>query len=173
VVRATGQALRNYPIVNSSLADGKIVIRKHCNIGVAMARESEGLIVPVIHHVEEKSLMEISQALEHLKEKALNKRLSPEDLREGTFTITNVGMLGVIMNTPIINPPESAILGVGAIVKRPVVIDDKIQIRSMMYLCLSYDHRVIDGMPAVLFLQKVKQLLENPRGLFRDERTSA
>jgi pyruvate/2-oxoglutarate dehydrogenase complex dihydrolipoamide acyltransferase (E2) component len=117
--------------------------------------------------------MEISQALEHLKEKVLNKRLSPEDLREGTFTITNVGMLGVIMNTPIINPPESAILGVGAIVKRPVVIDDKIQIRSMMYLCLSYDHRVIDGMPAVLFLQKVKQLLENPRGLFRDERTSA
>lgn len=165
IIKAVAQALLEYPIVNSSLVGDRIVVKKYCNIGIAMAREKGGLIVPVMHHVEKMNLIEIAQKLEELTEKARAEKLSIEDVRGGTFTITNVGMLGVIFNTPIINTPESAILGVGAVVKRPVVVDDQIVIRHRMYLSLSYDHRVIDGLPAIRFLQRVRQLLENPYAL--------
>ncbi len=165
IVKAVARALKEYSIINSSLAEDKIIVKKYCNVGVAMAREERGLIVPVIHHAETMSLLEIAQKLEELSEKAKTGKITLDDVRGGTFTITNVGMMGVLFNTPIINPPESAILGVGAIVKKPVVIGDQIVIRDRMYLSLSYDHRVIDGTPAIRFLQRVRELLENAYSL--------
>jgi pyruvate/2-oxoglutarate dehydrogenase complex dihydrolipoamide acyltransferase (E2) component len=165
LVKAVAEALKEYPLLNSSLRDGKIIIKKIRNIGLAIAREKQGLIVPVIRHADEKNVFELTQMLTRMVNRAREKKLSIEDITDGTFTITNVGMLGVTFNTPIINPPESAILGVGAIIKRPVVIDNKITIRSIAYLCLSYDHRFIDGTPAIQFLQKIKQLLQDPNSL--------
>lgn len=165
IVKAVAMALQEFPIVNSSLVGSKIVVKKYYNIGLAIAREGKGLIVPVIHNVEKLDLVEISKKSAEVFDKARNDALTLEDLRDGTFTITNVGMFGTILNTPIILQPQSAILGVGAIKKKPAVINDEIKIRSLMYLALSYDHRVIDGLPAVRFLQRVRELLENPRSL--------
>jgi len=165
LVKAVAQALKEYPLLNASLVEGQIVLKKDRNIGVAVAREAHGLIVPVIRRADEKSLFELHQVLRDLIEKARRDVLSLPDVTGGTFTITNVGPLGVTLSTPLINPPESAILGVGAVVKRPVVLDDAITIRSMAYLCLSYDHRFIDGAPAIGFLQRIKQLLQTPHAL--------
>jgi pyruvate dehydrogenase E2 component (dihydrolipoamide acetyltransferase) len=160
-VKAVVQALNMYPIINSSLIDDKIIVKKYFNIGVAVSRKN-GLVVVVIHNADQKSLIEISKNIKNKVDRARSAKLLPQDVSGGTFTITNVGMFGTIMNTPIINPPESAILGVGTIQKKPVVINDQIVIRAMMFLCLTYDHRIIDGTPAILFLQEVRQLLENP-----------
>ncbi len=160
-VKAVVQALSMYPIINSSLIDDKIIVKKYFNIGVAVSRKN-GLVVVVIHNADQKSLIEISKSIKDKVDRARGTKLLPQDVRGGTFTITNVGMFGTLMNTPIINPPESAILGVGTIQKKPVVINDKIVIRSMMFLCLTYDHRIIDGTPAIRFLQEVRRLLENP-----------
>jgi 2-oxoglutarate dehydrogenase complex dihydrolipoamide succinyltransferase (E2) component len=162
IVKAVTKALKEFPILNSSLVDDKIVVKKYYNIGIAVDREEGGLVVPVIHHADKLSLAEIAKRINELAQKAREEKLSIQDVTGGTFTITNVGMFGGIMNTPIINPPESAILGVGAIVKRPVVRDDQITIRSMMYLCLTYDHRIIQGGQAVRFLQRVRNFIENP-----------
>ncbi len=159
--KAVVQALSMYPIINSSLIDDKIIVKKYFNIGVAVSRKN-GLVVVVIHNADQKSLIEISKSIKDKVDRARGTKLLPQDVRGGTFTITNVGMFGTLMNTPIINPPESAILGVGTIQKKPVVINDKIVIRSMMFLCLTYDHRIIDGTPAIRFLQEVRRLLENP-----------
>jgi pyruvate/2-oxoglutarate dehydrogenase complex dihydrolipoamide acyltransferase (E2) component len=163
VVKAVAQALKEFPLLNSSLVDGKIIVKKYRNIGVAVARDQQGLIVPVIHRADEKSLTELNQILRKMVEKARTDNLSIQDVTGGTFTVTNVGPLGVTMSTPIINPPESAILGVGAITKKPVVVDEEIAIRSTAYLCLSYDHRFIDGAPAIGLLQRIKQLLQEPK----------
>lgn len=160
-VKAVVQALNMYPIINSSLIDDKIIVKKYFNIGVAVSRKN-GLVVVVIHNADQKSLIEISKNIKNKVDRARSAELLPQDVSGGTFTITNVGMFGTIMNTPIINPPESAILGVGTIQKKPVVINDQIVIRVMMFLCLTYDHRIIDGTPAIRFLQEVKRLLENP-----------
>ena len=165
ILKAVALALQEYPIVNSSLVGERIVVKKYYNIGLAVAREGKGLIVPVIHNVEKMDLVEISKRTAEVLEKAKNDALTLEDLRDGTFTITNVGMFGTILNTPIIYQPQSAVLGVGAIKKKPAVINDEIKIRSLMYLSLSYDHRVIDGLPAIRFLQRVREFLENPRTL--------
>jgi pyruvate dehydrogenase E2 component (dihydrolipoamide acetyltransferase) len=162
IVKAVAQALKEYPLLNSSLVDGKIILKKYRNIGVAVAREQQGLIVPVIRRADEKSLTELNQILRDMVDNARTDNLSIQDVTGGTFTVTNVGPLGVTMSTPIINPPESAILGVGAITKKPVVVDDQIVIRSTAYLCLSYDHRFIDGAPAIGLLQRIKQLLQKP-----------
>ncbi|MEE8323173.1 MAG: dihydrolipoamide acetyltransferase family protein, partial [Candidatus Bathyarchaeia archaeon] len=163
IVKAVTQALKKYPIMNSSLVDGKIIIKNYHNIGVAVAREKQGLIVPVIHRADEKSLTKLNQVLSEMVNNARTGNLSIKDVTGGTFTVTNVGSLGGTMSTPIINPPESAILGVGAITKKPVVVDDEIVIRSIAYLCLSYDHRFIDGAPAIGFLQQIKQFLQEPK----------
>jgi len=163
IVKAVTQALKKYPIMNSSLVDGKIIIKNYHNIGVAVAREKQGLIVPVIHRADEKSLTKLNQVLSEMVNNARTGNLSIKDVTGGTFTVTNVGSLGETMSTPIINPPESAILGVGAITKKPVVVDDEIVIRSIAYLCLSYDHRFIDGAPAIGFLQQIKQFLQEPK----------
>jgi pyruvate/2-oxoglutarate dehydrogenase complex dihydrolipoamide acyltransferase (E2) component len=165
IIKAVAEALKEFPLLNSSLLDGQIILKQHRNIGIAVARAQEGLIVPVILQADEKTVFEITQILTNVINRARDNKLAIEDIINGTFTITNVGMLGVTFNTPIINPPESAILGVGAIIKRPVVVENQITIRSMAYLCLSYDHRFIDGTPAVKFLQKIKQLLQNPKSL--------
>lgn len=165
IIKAVAEALKEFPLLNSSLLDGQIILKQHRNIGIAVARAQEGLIVPVIQQADEKTVFEITQILTNVINRARDNKLAIEDIIKGTFTITNVGMLGVTFNTPIINPPESAILGVGAIIKRPVVVENQITIRSMAYLCLSYDHRFIDGTPAVKFLQKIKQLLQNPKSL--------
>jgi len=121
-----------------------------------------GLVVPVIHNADKKSLKEIDTAIKELTEKARQGKLTKEELTGGTFTVTNLGMYGVEFFTPIINPPEAAILGVGKIVEKPVVVDGKVEVKPLMTLSLSYDHRIVDGAPAAKFLQKIKHYMESP-----------
>jgi pyruvate dehydrogenase E2 component (dihydrolipoyllysine-residue acetyltransferase) len=161
VAAATVMALAEFPILNSRLEDDKIIISKRVHLGVAVALD-EGLKVPVIRDAHTKGLKEISAEMVELTKRGAAGHLAPTELTGSTFTLTNSGVFGAVLFTPIINPPESAILGMGRIAKTPVVQDDRIVIRQMMYLCLSYDHRVIDGAPAVKFLQRVKHLLEKP-----------
>jgi len=168
-VKAVAVALQEYPLVNSFLIGDNIVLKKRKNIGFAVSREEAGLVVPVVHEADKKKIVEIAKDIEDLTKKARENRLLPEDVNGGTFTVTNPGILGVIMDTPIINPPQSAILGIGAIVSRPAVVDGEVLIRSVMYLSLSYDHRVIDGAPAIRFLQRVKKILENPSQLLDNQ----
>jgi len=142
----------------------QIKIFADVNVGVAVATE-KGLVVPVVRNADKKEVREISLALKELVEKAREGKLAREEISGGTFTITNLGMFGVDMFTPIINPPETAILGVGRLVERPVVVDKDIVIKPVMQLSLSFDHRVVDGVPAAQFLQRVKQVLESPESL--------
>ncbi len=159
ILHATVMALRAYPLMNSSVEDGKIIQKHSINLGVAVALPS-GLIVPVIKKAEDKNLLGLARRSNELAAGAQNKKLLPEDVQGGTFTVTNPGVFGNIFGLPIINQPQLGILGVGAIKKRPVVIDDAIAIRSIMYLSLSYDHRVIDGALAAQFVQKIRDSLE-------------
>jgi pyruvate dehydrogenase E2 component (dihydrolipoamide acetyltransferase) len=159
-VRAAVEALKAFPIVNSSVEGANIVYRRDINIGVAVALET-GLIVPVIKRADEKNFLGIARAVQDLAERARSKRLSVDDVQGGTFTITNPGVFGSLFGTPIINQPQVAILGVGTIEKRPVVRHDAIAIRAMVYLTLSFDHRIIDGAVADQFMGRVKAFLEN------------
>lgn len=159
-VRAAVEALRAYPTVNSSVDGTNVVLHKECNIGIAVALDW-GLIVPVVKNAEEKNFLGIARAINDLAERARGKKLKPDEVAESTFSITNPGVFGGLFGLPVINQPNVAILGVGAIEKRPVVIDDAIAIRSMVYLTLSYDHRVVDGATAHQFMGKVKHTLEN------------
>lgn len=161
IVRAVVEGLKEFPILNSSLVDDNIIIKNTINMGIAVDLD-EGLSVPVIHNVQDKDLNQIAHELAELTQKAETGKLSKDDLSDSTFTITNSGVLGASFFTPIINYPESAILGVGKIERKPVVINEEITIRSIMYLMTSYDHRIIDGASAVRFLQTVKKYLENP-----------
>jgi pyruvate/2-oxoglutarate dehydrogenase complex dihydrolipoamide acyltransferase (E2) component len=160
IVAAVVKALQSFPVVNASLDGENILFKKEIHIGVAVALE-EGLVVPVIRNADEKNVLGISRALQDLSDRARNKRLIPEDLEGGTFTITNPGVFGALMGTPIIHQPQVAILGTGAVVKRPVVINDAILIRSMAFFSLSYDHRAMDGATADSFLAHVKKTLES------------
>jgi pyruvate dehydrogenase E2 component (dihydrolipoamide acetyltransferase) len=159
-VRAAVEALRAYPTVNASVDGTNIILHKECNIGIAVALDW-GLIVPVIKGAEEKNFLGLARAMNDLAERARSKKLKPEEVAESTFSITNPGVFGGLFGLPIINQPNVAILGLGTIEKRPVVIDDAIAIRSMVYLTLSYDHRVVDGAVAHQFMGKVKHTLEN------------
>jgi 2-oxoglutarate dehydrogenase E2 component (dihydrolipoamide succinyltransferase) len=159
-VRAAVEALRAFPTVNSSVDGTNVVLHKECNIGIAVALDW-GLIVPVIKNAEEKNFLGIARTMNDLAERARAKKLKPEEVAEGTFAITNPGVFGGLFGLPVINQPNVAILGLGAIEKRPVVIEDAIAIRSMVYLTLSYDHRVVDGAVAHQFMAKVKHTLEN------------
>ena len=162
VIRCTARALREFPAVNASLIDQEIIRKKAVNIGVAVAVE-DGLIVPVIHGADTLCLDQIAQASRELGAKAREGGLKPCDVHGGTFTVTNLGMYGVDSFTAIINPPEAAILAVGAVKKQAVVMeDDSIAARSMMWLSLTYDHRILDGAPAAQFLARIRELLENP-----------
>jgi len=160
LVVAVAKALVEHPIINSTLEGEQIKVFDEVNVGVAVATE-KGLIVPVIRNTDKKSLMEVASTLKELVEKARQAKLSREELTGGTFTITNLGMYGVDVFTPIINPPETAILGVGRIVEKPVVVGKEIVVKPMMFLSLSYDHRVVDGAPAAQFLLRVKEILES------------
>jgi len=159
-VKAVVAGLRAYPTLNASLDGTNIVLHKEINIGMAVALDW-GLIVPVIKNADEKNLLGIQRTLNDLAERARTKKLRPEEVQEGTFSITNPGVFGGLFGLPVISQPNVGILGLGAIEKRPVVIDDAIAIRSMCYVTLSYDHRVVDGAIAHQFLHKVKDTLEN------------
>ena len=159
-IRAAVEALRAFPTVNASVDGTNIVLHKECNVGIAVALDW-GLIVPVIKGAEEKNFFGLARAVTDLAERARSKKLKPEEVTESTFSITNPGVFGGLFGLPVINQPNVAILGLGAIEKRPVVIDDAIAIRSMVYLTLSYDHRVVDGAVAHQFMGHVKHTLEN------------
>lgn len=159
-IRAAVEGLRAFPTVNSSVDGTNIVFHRECNIGIAVALDW-GLIVPVVKNAEEKNFLGLQRAINDLAERARSKRLKPEEVQEGTFSITNPGVFGGLMGLPVISQPNVAILGLGTIEKRPVVVDDAIAIRSMVYLTLSYDHRVVDGAIAHQFMGKVKHFLEN------------
>jgi len=153
------RALKDFPIMNSQLTDDGIVLKGYVNLGIAVAIDG-GLIVPVIKDADLLTIEEISLMTHELADKAKKGKLRPNEYMGGSFTITNLGMMGIDSFSAIINQPESAILAVGRIAKKPVVVDDEIVIRPIATLTLSYDHRVVDGAPAALFLAKVKQYLE-------------
>jgi len=159
-VKAAVAGLRAYPALNSSLDGTSVVRHKEINIGIAVALDW-GLIVPVIRNADEKNILGIQRSMNDLAERARAKKLRPEEVQEGTFSITNPGVFGGLFGLPVISQPNVGILGLGAIEKRPVVINDSIAIRSMCYVTLSYDHRVVDGAIAHQFLHKVKETLEN------------
>jgi pyruvate/2-oxoglutarate dehydrogenase complex dihydrolipoamide acyltransferase (E2) component len=162
VVRAVTRALRDVPVVNSMWADQGILVKKDLHIGIATALE-EGLLVPVVRHADRKGLTQLAKEITDLADRARSKKLNPDEVQGGTFTITNHGGFGSLFSTPIIHQPQIAILGVGAIEKRAVVLNDAIAIRPMGYLSLSFDHRVIDGATADQFMAKVKHYLEQSR----------
>jgi 2-oxoglutarate dehydrogenase E2 component (dihydrolipoamide succinyltransferase)/2-oxoisovalerate dehydrogenase E2 component (dihydrolipoyl transacylase) len=153
------RAIREIPILNSSWDERGIVVKKDIHIGIATALQ-DGLLVPVVRHADRKGLTQLAKEIADLAERARSKKLSPEEVQGGTFTITNHGGFGSLFSTPIIHQPQIAILGVGAIQKRPVGLNDAIAIRPMGYLSLSFDHRVIDGATADQFMAKVKGYLE-------------
>ncbi len=159
-VKAAVEGLRAFPTLNASLDGTNVVLHKDINIGIAVALEW-GLIVPVVKNADEKNLLGIQRTMNDLAERARSKKLKPEEVQEGTFSITNPGVFGGLFGLPVISQPNVGILGLGAIEKRPVVVDDAIAIRSMCYVTLSYDHRVVDGAIAHQFLHKVKDTLEN------------
>jgi 2-oxoglutarate dehydrogenase E2 component (dihydrolipoamide succinyltransferase) len=160
ILKAAVDALRAIPIVNASVDGDSIVYHKHVNVGIAVALDW-GLIVPVVKNADEKNLLGLSRAVVDLANRARSKQLKPDEVSGGTFTITNPGVFGALFGMPIINQPQVAILGVGAIEKRPVVIDDAIAIRHMAYFALGYDHRIIDGAVADEFMSHIKHALEN------------
>jgi len=159
-VKAAVAGLRAFPTLNASLDGTNVVLHKDINIGIAVALDW-GLIVPVVKNADEKNLLGIQRTMNDLAERARSKKLKPEEVQEGTFSITNPGVFGGLFGLPVISQPNVGILGLGAIEKRPVVVDDAIAIRSMCYVTLSYDHRVVDGAVAHQFLHKVKETLEN------------
>lgn len=159
-LEAVVKALKDFPLLNSSVEGDSIIMHKEINLGVAVALEN-GLIVPVIKNAEQKNLVGLARSLNDLATRARNKKLLPNEVTGGTFTVTNPGGFGNLYGFPIINQPQVAILGVGAIKKRPVIIDDAIAIRSMVYISMSYDHRIIDGAQGGMFMQKVVYYLEN------------
>ncbi|CUS78843.1 2-oxoglutarate dehydrogenase E2 component [Candidatus Kryptonium thompsonii] len=164
VVDAVIKALKEFPMINSSVEGDKIIIKKYINIGIAVATDY-GLIVPVVKNADEKNFIGLARAINDIVIRARNKKLTPDDIQGGTFSITNYGVFGNIIGTPIINQPQVAILGVGAVKKRPVVItkdgEDYIAIRSIAFLTLSFDHRIIDGALGGRFLERVVYYLEN------------
>lgn len=161
ILKAVTTAIAEYPIVNSAVVDRSVAYRRDINLGMAVAVDW-GLLVPVIRQADEKSLLGLARSVNDLAERARDRKLGPDDLQGGTFTVTNPGVFGSLFGTPIINQPQVAILCVGTITKRPVVTeDDAIAIRHMMYLALSFDHRVIDGATGDRFMRSIKEQLEN------------
>ena len=159
--KACTEALNLFPAVNAQIDGDDMIVHNYADIGIAVS-SPKGLMVPVVRNAEQMSLAEIEAEIKRLAIKARDGKITPDEMTGGTFTITNGGVFGSMMSTPIINPPQSAILGMHNIVERPVAIDGKVEIRPMMYLALSYDNRIIDGKESVSFLVKVKEMLENP-----------
>ncbi len=159
LVKVVAKTLAEHSLINSTFEGNQIKIFEDVNVGVAVATEN-GLVVPVIHNADKKTLEEIATGVKQLTEEAQQGKLTKENLTGGTFTITNLGMYGVEFFIPIINPPEAAILAVGRIIEKPIVIDEKIETKPVMMLSLTYDHRIVDGAPASDFLRKVKENME-------------
>ena len=164
-VKACVVGLKNYPVINAEIQGDEIIHKNYYNISIAVGTE-RGLVVPVIRNADEMSFADIEKNIILLSEKARNGKIVIDDLQDGTFTITNGGIYGSMLSTPILNPPQSAVLGMHNIVERPIVINKSVVVRPIMYLALSYDHRIIDGKGAVSFLKIVKDCLEDPRRLF-------
>jgi 2-oxoglutarate dehydrogenase E2 component (dihydrolipoamide succinyltransferase) len=159
--KAVTEALNLYPAVNAQIDGNEMIFHNYADIGIAVS-SPKGLMVPVVRNAEQMSLAEIEREIKRLAVKARDGKMTPDDMTGGTFTITNGGVFGSMLSTPIINPPQSAILGMHNVVERPVAINGKVEIRPIMYVALSYDHRIIDGKESVGFLVKVKEMLENP-----------
>ena len=164
-VKACVIGLKNYPAINAEIQGEEIVYKNYYNISIAVGTD-RGLVVPVLRETDEMSFADIEKNIGKLGQKAKDGKITIEDLQGGTFTITNGGIYGSMLSTPILNPPQSAVLGMHNIVQRPIVVDGKVEIRPIMYLALSYDHRIIDGKEAVSFLKIVKESLEQPQRLF-------
>jgi 2-oxoglutarate dehydrogenase E2 component (dihydrolipoamide succinyltransferase) len=163
--KAVATAMDFHPMVNAQIDGDEIVMPQFVDVGIAVSTP-KGLMVPIVRNAESKSIAQIELEIKELAEKARSKKISVEELSGGTFTITNGGVFGSLLSTPIINPPQSAILGMHNIVDRPVAVNGQVVIRPMMYVALSYDHRIIDGKDSVGFLVKVKELIENPERMF-------
>ncbi len=159
IMKAVITALKEFPILNSTWTEEGIRIKRYVNLGIAASIE-DGLIVPVIKDADKKDFLRLAEEVQDLAKRARDKKLSPDEVQEGTFTITNYGVGGSLFGNPIIVPNQSAILGIGSIQKRPVIIDDAIAIRSIVYLSLSFDHRILDGAQADKFMRRIKELLE-------------
>jgi 2-oxoglutarate dehydrogenase E2 component (dihydrolipoamide succinyltransferase) len=164
-VKACVIGLKNYPAINAEIQGDEIVYKNYYNISIAVGTD-RGLVVPVLRETDEMSFADIEKNISDLGQKAKDGKITIEDLQGGTFTITNGGIYGSMLSTPILNPPQSAVLGMHNIVERPVAIDGKIVVKPVMYLALSYDHRIIDGKEAVSFLKIIKESLEQPKRLF-------
>jgi 2-oxoglutarate dehydrogenase E2 component (dihydrolipoamide succinyltransferase) len=163
-VKTAVGALKAFPQVNGEIRGNEIILKHYYDIGIAVGAE-EGLVVPVLRDADKMSFAEIEKGISGFAEKAKNGTLSLEDLRGGTFTITNGGVFGSLLSTPILNPPQAAILGLHKIEERPVAREGQVVIRPMMYVALSYDHRLIDGREAVQFLVRIKELIEEPAAM--------
>ena len=160
-VKATTSALKDFPLLNAEIQGDEIVLKHYYDIGIAIGAE-EGLVVPVLRSADKMTFAEIEREINGFVQKSRDGSLSIEDLRGGTFSITNGGVFGSLLSTPILNPPQSGILGMHKIEQRPVAVDGQVVIRPMMYVALSYDHRLVDGEQAVTFLVRVKEALEDP-----------
>ena len=164
-VKACVIGLKNYPSINAEIQGDEIVYKNYYNISIAVGTD-RGLVVPVLRETDEMSFADIEKNIGSLGQKAREGKITIEDLQGGTFTITNGGIYGSMLSTPILNPPQSAVLGMHNIIKRPMVVNENVEVRPVMYLALSYDHRIIDGKEAVSFLKEIKQYLEEPEKLF-------
>ena len=166
-VKACTVALKNFPAINAEIAEDEIIYKNYYNISFAVGTE-KGLVVPVLQNADQLSFADVEKNIKSISTKAKEGKLTIDDLQGGTFTISNGGVYGSMLSTPILNLPQSGVLGMHNIYERPMVVDGEIKIRSMMYLALSYDHRIIDGKESVSFLKLVKENLEDPRRLFLD-----
>jgi 2-oxoglutarate dehydrogenase E2 component (dihydrolipoamide succinyltransferase) len=163
--KAACESLKRFPLVNAELRGNNVIMRHYCDIGIAIGG-GKGLVVPILRNVEKMSFAEIERSIGDYSKKAMENRLVPEDLEGGTFTISNGGVYGSLLSTPIVNPPQSGILGLHSIQDRPIALNGEVVIRPMMYLALTYDHRVVDGREAVSFLKTIKEVIEDPTRLF-------
>ena len=163
-VKAVVGSLQEYPQINAQMADGKLVYHNYCDVGIAVGG-GKGLVVPVLRNAENMSFADIEHAITDFGRRAQKNQIGLDELEGGTFTITNGGVYGSLLSTPIVNPPQSGVLGMHGIVDRPVAVDGEVAIRPMMYVALTYDHRVVDGREAVTFLCRIKELIEDPTRL--------
>ena len=161
VLKAVIGGLKEYPVLNASLGEGEIIIKKYYNIGIAVATE-DGLIVPVVKGADKKSMLDIAKEIHDLAEQARKRTIDLQDVKGGTFSITNVGSIGGIFSTPIINGDEAAILALGKIYEKPIVVNGTVKVQKILPLSLTFDHRILDGAVAALFVNKVKEYLEDP-----------
>ena len=166
-VKACVIGLKNFPAINAEIQGDEIIYKNYYNISIAVGTD-RGLVVPVLRKTDEMTFADIEKNIGELGNKARDGKITIDDLQGGTFTITNGGIYGSMLSTPILNPPQSAVLGMHNIIKRPVVVNESVEVRPVMYLALSYDHRIIDGKEAVSFLKIIKESLEQPKRLFLD-----